>query len=201
MSNYIRNICASVWSEQRFRRLNAYEIVFYFYLHTSHITSDTSVFKLYIDEAALYCKVSAKKIKDMIDKFISLGLILYDFETEEVLVLDYFENHEPAGGLTYEMFIKDLNKIKSEELIRELAVVSKSFSISLSFFAALQEIMPDLQQSDYKIKSSNKSIDEIKTAAVRGRKKITENRNKVADKSNESDDTVSYDENGEERLF
>ena len=171
MANYNRTIVSSLWSKKTFRKLTPKEKVFYFLLHTGEITSDTSVFPCLLDDCALYCGVSVNEIKKMITRFEELGLIYFDHEAEEICVLDYFENHEPAGGITYEMYRKDFAKITSAQVFETLVENSKNYCISMPFFAALQDFVPDLKEEDFNIKKSDKTVDEIRSAALRGRTK------------------------------
>lgn len=171
MANYNRTIMSSLWSKKTFRKLTPKEKVFYFLIHTGEITSDTSVFPCLLDDCALFCGVSVNEIKKMITRFEELGLIVYDDEAEEICVLDYFENHEPAGGITYEMYRKDFAKISSEQIFKTLVDNSKNYCISMPFFAALQDFVPELKEKDFNIKKSDKTVDEIRSAALRGRTK------------------------------
>lgn len=175
MANYCRTILSSLWSSKSFRKLNHKEKVFYFLLHTGEISSDTSVFPCMLDDCALYCGVQVEDVEKMIEKFQELGIVYYDYEAEEICVLDYFVMHSPSGGITYEMYRKDISKITSDKVIDVLVENSKKFDISLSFFAALQDFRPSIKEEDFIIKSSNKTIDEIRSAAKRGRTKAALN--------------------------
>ncbi len=124
-----------------------------------------------ITDCSLYCGVSVKEIEKMLQRFEELGYIFYDYATEEICVLDYFVMHSPAGGITYEMYRKDLAKITSDKVLDVLVENSKRYDISLPFFAALQDFKPQIKEEDFAIKSCSKSIDEIRTAAKRGRAK------------------------------
>ena len=169
MANYCRTVLSSLWSNKSFRKLNHKEKVFYFLLHTGEISSDTSAFPCMISDCALYCGISVKEIEKMLQHFEELGYIFYDYDTEEICVLDYFVMHSPAGGITYEMYRKDLAKITSDEVLDAVVENSKKYDISLPFFAALQDFRPTIKEEDFSIKNCNKSIDEIRTAAKRGR--------------------------------
>ena len=173
MANYNRTIVSSLWSNKTFRRLNHKEKVFYFLLHTGEITSDTSVFPCLVEDCALYCNVSKKEIEKMIAHFEELGIILYDREYEEVIILDAFYYHPPVGGLTFEMFRKDLAKISSEKIMAALVENSKKYTISIQFFAALKEFVPDILNCDFKIKKTKLTEEEARTVAERGRRNVS----------------------------
>ena len=170
MANYNRTIVSSLWSNKTFRRLTPKEKVFYFLLHTGEITSDTSVFPCFIEDCALYCGASKKEIEKMLAHFEELGLVMYDKDCEEIIILDFFFYHPPVGGLTFEMFRKDLAKITSKKIMDALVENSKKYKISIQFFTALKEFVPYLCQDDFNIKKSTLTEEEVKTVAERGRK-------------------------------
>ena len=146
MANYCRTILSSLWSSKSFRKLNQTEKVFYFLLHTGELSSDTSVFPCMLEDCALYCGVQVEEVEKMMKKFEELGLVYYDYDAEEICVLDYFAMHNPAGGITYEMYRKDIGKITSDKVLDVLVENSKKYDISLPFFAALQDFRPSIKE-------------------------------------------------------
>ena len=199
MANYNRTIVSSLWSNKLFRRLTHKEKVFYFLLHTGEITSDTSVCPCMIEDCALYCNVSKKEIGKMINHFEELGIILYDHEYEEIIIKDLFYYHPPVGGLTFEMFKKDIAKISSKKILSALVENSKKYTISLQFFAALKEFVPNLRQDDFKIKKTNLTEEEVKTVAARGRRNAA--RSKVSVEEDYRDGCEEDDVTEEELPF
>ena len=175
MSNYERTFKSSTWSTSAFEKLTHTEKIFYFLLTTGEETSDTSVYPLSVSRICYHLGITPEKTLELIDSFQKKGLIDYDFDTEEVLVLCYFIHNPPRGGIKYEGYSKDLNKIKSQRLMNHLAEVAKSYPITIGFFAALKEHV-NINQSDYKIKSTTQTAESAKSAAQKGREKIAENR-------------------------
>ena len=173
---YTRAIKTDIWIDKDFRKLTPQEKIFWFYLHTGYHSSETALYACPVEDIALFCGISKKKAKEMIEKFCEQGMILYDFSTDELLVLDYFHFHPPIGGLYYRMYSNDLAKIKSQQLIDELVEMSKKHKISLAFFAALRDLRPDLDPNEFKIKKTDKTEVEIRNADERGRGTAAENR-------------------------
>ena len=157
-----------------FRNLTSDEKVVYLFLHTADITSDSSVFFCPISDLSSGCNISKKKTMNILKKFGEEGYIVYDYDRQEVCVLDYFWLHPPIGGIYYEMFHKDNSKIKSDKVINALVESSKNYEISMPFFTALQDVRPEISEYDYVIKPSEKSPTELRSAAKRGRKKAKE---------------------------
>lgn len=155
MSNYSRNIRADIWDNRRFTGYNAKQKLFWFYLHTSDATSDTSAFRLRLSRAADACGISKNEAKKIFDGFVADGLAIYDEETEEVLITDYFTyGHEPLSGIGYSYYRKDLKKIESKKILDALCAQAKGVDICEQFFRALSEVIPNLKQTDFRIRPS-----------------------------------------------
>lgn len=175
MANFNRSIKSDLWMTIDFRNLTSDEKVVYLFLHTADISSDSSVFFCPLSDISSSCNISKKKIMNIFKKFEEEHYIVYDYKRQEVCVLDYFWLHPPIGGIYYEMFSKDISKVKSTIVIDALVEAAKNYEISMAFFTALQDVRPEISEYDYIIKPSEKSPEELRTAAKRGRKKIREN--------------------------
>ena len=202
MQNYSRTVKSCLWSSRTFHRLSAVEKTVYLYLLTGPVTSDTSVYLMPLDQAALDVSVSVEEIERIIRKFEELELVVYDWEQEEICVIDYFQyGSSPVGSLCYEMYAKDFAKINNKELIGFAKESAKRADISMSYFAALQDIFPEICEDDFPIRATEKSAKEIREAAKIGRKKISEKRKKKNDTVEEAKpiekeemDTELYDD-------
>ena len=204
MANYTRAIKTDIWINKEFRKMMPQEKIFWFYLHTGYHSSETALYACPIEDIALFCGISKKKAKEMIEKFCEQGSISYDFMTDELLVKDYFNYHPPIGGLYYRMYSNDLAKIKSQRLIDELVEISKKHKISLAFFAALRDLRPELDPDEFKIKKTDKTEVEIRNADERGRGTAAENRTMaeiVAAAQRAKAAKKSETNNGEEDFF
>lgn len=180
MQNYVRSVKSELWASRAFHRLTPNEKVLYLYLLTGPVTSDTSVFLMPLDQAALDTGLSIKEVETSIRHFEELELVVYNWENEEICVVDYFRyGSNPVGGLQYEMYCKDFDKIQSKELVEFVKESAKRSDISMAFFAALQDIFPDICEDDYPIRKTEKSAEDMRNAAKRGRKKISERRKKI----------------------
>ena len=182
MQNYSRTVKSCLWSSRTFHRLSAVEKTVYLYLLTGPVTSDTSVYLMPLDQAALDVSVSVEEIERIIRKFEELELVVYDWEQEEICVIDYFQyGSSPTGGLCFEMYSKDFAKVNNKELIGFAKESAKRADISISYFAALQDVFPEICEDDFPIRATEKSAKEIREAAKIGRKKISEKRKKKSD--------------------
>lgn len=171
-ANYERTVKSGlVWDNPIFESLDALEKLFYFLLITGQETSDTSVYLLSPKKIAYVLDCSKERALELIEKFEKLNLIKYDYETNEVLVLFYFQHNPPRGGLRYLGYGKDMAKITSSNLIDALAENAKGYPITRAFFLALKDYA-DVDESDFDIKKTTAQDDEIISASERGRARI-----------------------------
>jgi len=77
------------------------------------------------------------------------------------------------------MYCKDFDKIHSKDLIANVCESALNSDISMAFFCALQDIFPEIEADDFPIRKTEKTAEDIRNAAKRGRKKIKENREKI----------------------
>lgn len=177
MQNYSRTVKSHVWQDRTFHRLNPEEKLIYLYLLTGPVTSDTSVFLCPLDQMSLDLGISIESIEKILKRFIELNIVAYDFEQEEVCMMPYFAHGtSPVGALNYEMYAKDFDKINNKSLIKYVVESAKNADISMAYFAAIQDIFPELSEDDYPIRPTKSTADDIRNAAKRGRKKISEKR-------------------------
>lgn len=179
MANHTRTVKTDIWVEHNFRKLDGVQKIVWFYLHTGYHTSETALFACSLSDLAHFCGISKRKATEIISGFIEEGLADYDYETDEILVKDYFEFHAPSSGLYYNMYLQDLEKIKSQRLVDELIEMSKKYRISTAFFLALLDVRPDIDRNDFKIIATDKSDDAIRNAGLRGRTISLEKRTKT----------------------
>ena len=187
MQNYSRNVKSHIWASRTFHRLSAVEKTIYLYLLTGPVTSDTSVYLMPLDQAALDVGVGVDEIERIIKKFEELELVVYDWEQEEICVVDYFQyGTSPVGGLNYEMYSKDFDKINCKELIGFAKESAKRSDISMAYFAALQDVFPEICEDDFPIRATDKTAKDMRDAAKRGRTKISNRRKKMVTEDSET---------------
>lgn len=183
MANYERTLKSAIWDNIEFQNLTPAEKHFYFLLHLGNETSDTSVFPITLKTIAYRCDCTVEEARIMIQKFIDMELIMYDFETSEILVKDYFVHNPPRGGIRYNGYAKDFAKIKSHALIQEVAEIAKGYQVTIGFLAALSECV-DIDVKDYKVKKTTETLESAKTVTERGLATIAANRAVAAEKVN-----------------
>ena len=169
-----RTILTSLWSHNYFRSLSSLEKFVYLFLLAGPYTSELSVFPFPIAYLAPYLSITAERLTEAIVSLADKDLIIYDWDTEEVLVLHFFRNHSPNAGIKYEMYRNDLRDIESESLIDAIINVAQQYTISQAFYAALADRRPSLLDPQnvgkYKFKEKElKPWDTVRNAAKEGR--------------------------------
>ena len=177
MANYERTFKSAVWNEDWFEELSNTGKLFYYLIHTGEETSDVSVFPLTVKKIAYQLSTSQDEVRALIDVFTANDLIEFDYETSEILVVDYFRHNPPRGGIRYEGYRKDLAKIKSKRLLARLAEIAKSYPITIGFYSALAEYI-EINRSDYNIKPTTQTEESVKTVQQRGRQGSAKKRKK-----------------------
>ena len=173
MQNFCRSVKSHVWQDRTFHRLAPEEKLIYLYLLTGPVTSDTSVFLCPLDQMSLDLGIPVDSIEKVLKRFIELNIVAYDFEQEEICVIPYFAyGTNPVGALNYEMYAKDFDKINNKNLIKYAIESARNADISIAYFAAIQDILPELSEDDFPIRPTKSTTDDIRNAAKRGRKKI-----------------------------
>ena len=179
MSNYERTFKSAVWNERIFENLSNTEKVFYVLLHVGIETSDTSVFSLTHKRIKDHLMLSSvEEVDEILEKFTELGLIQYDYEHEEILVLDYFRHNPPKSPFFYEGYCKDLSKIHSKKLLEALAENAKNYTLSVAFLSALSEYVA-IDPNQYKLRNSSHTLQSIKDVQARGRQKIAQKKGHI----------------------
>ena len=61
MPNCIRTVKADLWIDKDFREFDPARKVFWFFLHTGYLSSETSLYICQIDDISFFCGLSKKQ--------------------------------------------------------------------------------------------------------------------------------------------
>lgn len=186
MANYERTLKSCIWTSGEFEGLSNIEKLFYILIHTGEETSDCCIFQITPKRIAYHLGISTKKAEELINKFIDLNFVVYDFKTQEMLVVDYMRHNAPKGGLLYENYKKDFAKIKTKPLINELAEIAKEYVVTIGFLAALDDYTP-INLAEYQFRPTKETLESVRNVQKRGRDAAAQKR------KNESEDTYCED--------
>lgn len=178
MANYERTFKSSTWTDGVFEMMSNVEKLFYILIHVGEETSDCCMFQITPKRIAFHLGISARKAEELIQKFIDKGLVMYNFENNEMLVVDYMKHNPCRGGLKYENYKKDFAKIKTQDFFATLAEIAKGYPVTIGFLSALSEHV-QINEADYDVKKSSEDIDSVKTVQQRGRDKTLQKREEL----------------------
>ena len=176
MPSVNRTIKTGIWKANYFKKLPSFLKLVYLFLICGEPTSETSVYSFPLDYYAPHLGIKFEELQNAIADLEKRGYVIYDWDTEEILVVYYFANHAPIGGITYEMFRNDLSEISSKRLLVALVENAKKYEISMPFFAALEDFFPELAtdecRAEFRFKKGKyKTTAEAREAASKGRDK------------------------------
>lgn len=100
-------------------RLSSDEKFFYIYLMTNSKTRQCGIYELPLQIIVTETKFNEKKVKDLIKKFVAFGKIKYDFENEEVYLLNWVKYNQIANGNVGKCVIGELQTTKNIEFALE----------------------------------------------------------------------------------
>ena len=176
MPSMNRTIKTGFWKSPYIKKLQPLLKFVYLFLICGEPSSETSLYPFPLDFYAPHLGLTTEELKKSIQELEKRGYVIYDWETEEILVVYYFVNHAPNGGITYEMYRNDLSEINSQRLLVALLANSKKYEISMPFYAALEDYFPELAtdecRTEFRIKKGKyKTTAEAREAAAKGRGK------------------------------
>ena len=175
MPSMYRNVSTGLWEAHKyFFDLDAEAKYVYMYIITSRFSSELSAFPFPMKIHAPVLGLSEERFLEIFENLMEKGVIIYDNEAAEVLVVNYFENHSPNAGIRYEMYRNDLREIKSEMIVDALVEIATKYEITLAFYAALADRRPELEReeimSQYKFRDKEiKPLNEVRGLARKGR--------------------------------
>lgn len=132
MPSMYRNVSTGLWEAHKyFFDLDAEEKYVYMYLITSRFSSELSAFPFPLKIHAPVLGLEEDRFLEIFENLMEKGVIIYDNEAAEVLVVNYFDNHSPNAGIRYEMYRNDLREIKSEMIIDALVEIATKYEICI----------------------------------------------------------------------
>ena len=113
MGNY-NPIYRSLWSNQRFASLNAFEKLVFLYLLTNEKTQQTGIYQVLLKQIACDCNLDLKTVTDAVQSLIDKSLITY-WENESLIYIQKFFKF--SKGMIKKPAILDATIRRQRELI------------------------------------------------------------------------------------
>lgn len=110
-----------LWRSKRVKELSSEGKVAFLYLLTCEHQTMVGAYRLPPKYGACDLQWEVKDFERALNELLSVGLVLYDFETDEVMITGWFKFNPPNGTKTLKGMENALEKIESETL-REAGV-------------------------------------------------------------------------------
>ncbi len=111
-----RAIRITFWQDKYVLSLSPEQKFFYLYLMTNSKTKQSGVYEIPLSIANLETGYNNETIRKLLNKFQEDKKIIYDFETEEVIILNHFKYNAIDNINIYKCIVKEAKEIKSVSL-------------------------------------------------------------------------------------
>ena len=107
-------------------RLPLMEKAFYNYLLTNTRTTQCGIYSFSVTLTSVELGCSEEEVKNLLDRFVSYGKILYDEEHEEIMLLNWYKYNLNISRNTLICINRELQDVKNKEFIRRFYELCKS---------------------------------------------------------------------------
>ena len=116
MARY-RSIQTSFWQDNFIVKLPIIEKAFYNYILTNNRTTQCGIYNFSLTFSAVELSISEDEVKVILNKFVDYGKILYDEETEEIMILNWNKYNLNISRNTLICVNRELGDIKNRTFI------------------------------------------------------------------------------------
>lgn len=114
-----RQVQVSFWTDDFILDLTPEEKYFYMYLMTCSKSSQCGIYKLPMKVIEFETGYNGDTVDKLIKRFITYGKILYNYDTKEIMILNWIRYNFINSKNTITCINKELQKIKGEEFIKK----------------------------------------------------------------------------------
>lgn len=143
MARY-RSLETAFWQDNFTVKLPAAEKIFYIYILTNIRTNQCGIYNFSITFSAVELGCSEEEVKALINKFIDYGKILYDEETEEIMILNWYKYNLCINKNISICANKELSNIKNKEFIKRLYELCKNKNLQIEIIFNGIDVVKDL---------------------------------------------------------
>ncbi|MBU5593085.1 DnaD domain protein [Clostridium sp. MSJ-4] len=130
MAKY-RSFQLNFWQDNFVVSLPFEERNFYHYLITNPRTNQCGIYVFSLPFASLEFGLSKEKIKELLQRFVDHGKILYDEATEEIMVLNWYKYNINSSRNTHICINKELKMVKTKSFVSKFYELCKSMKFCL----------------------------------------------------------------------
>lgn len=129
----MRIIEPSIWTDIKWRKLikSTNERLFWFYLLTCPMSKTCGIFYLPIENMVLESRLREEQVEEYLKHFTEIGLIDYNYETEEIIIYNFPRyNIIRLGKPMEDCLKKELSLIKDIKLIEKMIAFIENYLTS-----------------------------------------------------------------------
>ncbi|WP_051986309.1 DnaD domain-containing protein [Clostridium amazonitimonense] len=142
MAKY-RSFQLNFWQDNFIVSLPFEERNFYHYLITNPRTNQCGIYVFSLPFASLEFGLSKEKIKELLQRFVDHGKILYDEATEEIMVLNWYKYNVNSSRNTHICINKELKMVKTKSFVSKFYELCKSMKFCLDIMFEDIEIIKE----------------------------------------------------------
>ncbi|MCG4280891.1 DnaD domain-containing protein [Lacticaseibacillus saniviri] len=110
-----RQVHLSIWQDKWFSELESSEKLLWVYLLTNPKTTQSGVYEFSTKYAVFETGLSRKEVEDALQSFIKAERVLYDQETEEIMIVNWLRYNSARSPKVAAVIDKEIESIKSSE--------------------------------------------------------------------------------------
>jgi DnaD/phage-associated family protein len=134
-----RQIQVSFWTDDFVLDLTPEEKYFYMYLMTCSKSSQCGIYKLPMKVIEFETGYNVDSVDKLIKRFVTYGKILYNYDTKEIMILNWIRYNFINSRNTITCINKELSKIKSGEFLKRFYEVCSTSSYPVdTIFAGIE---------------------------------------------------------------
>jgi DnaD/phage-associated family protein len=156
MARY-RSIQTSFWQDNFIVKLPLVEKGFYSYILTNCRTTQCGIYNFSITFTAIELGCSEAEVKELINKFIAYGKILYDEANEELMILNWYKYNLSSSRNTLVCVNRELEEVKNKAFIRKFYELCKTKKYSLEIIFDGIEVGEEVKPSVEPAKQEEKN--------------------------------------------
>lgn len=130
-----RSIETNFWQDNFIVKLPQEEKTFYNYILTNCRTTQCGIYNFSITFTSVELDFSDEKVKELINKFIAYGKILYDEVTDEIMILNWYKYNLSSSRNTLVCVNRELQEVKNKAFIKRFYELckAKKYALELIF--------------------------------------------------------------------
>jgi len=121
-----RQVFIRVWDDPFFFNLDKGQKILWLYLLTNPSTTQSGIYQIPIIKVCFHTQMSKEEVLDILKFFITSKKIDYNFETEEVCILNHKKYNVTTGAKIESLIKKELNLITDSNLVEKIYPISNT---------------------------------------------------------------------------